>query len=329
MKLNRRNQKSFYDIDLKTKIAGQHILWEIEKIISFSSLIYRLKDLESRLGRKGYGAEVGLRCMYLQFHYDLSDRQLEERLNFDLAFKWFCGFTAFEETPDHSYFCRFRKLVGTKRIGKIFKTIVNRSKKAGILRSIFHFVDATAIISKNTTWSERDKALKEGEEALNNTNIEKYSADKDARCGCKGKSKFWFGYKGHAGMDMSSNVIESIAATPANISDQDGFQHICPKDGQMTFGDKSYCLKPAQLAMKAKGAISAAILKHNMKAKNKDLDRWRSAVRAPHEGTFSKCEKRARYRGLAKVQFQLFMDAIVWNVKRLVQINPPPLIAGA
>ena len=103
---------SFYDIDLKTKIAGQHILWEIEKIISFSSLIYRLKDLESRLGRKGYGAEVGLRCMYLQFHYDLSDRQLEERLNFDLAFKWFCGFTAFEETPDHSYFCRFRKLVG-------------------------------------------------------------------------------------------------------------------------------------------------------------------------------------------------------------------------
>ena len=26
---------SFYDIDLKTKIAGQHILWEIEKIIAF------------------------------------------------------------------------------------------------------------------------------------------------------------------------------------------------------------------------------------------------------------------------------------------------------
>ena len=212
---------SFYDIDLKTKIAGQHILWEIEKIISFSSLIYHLKDLESRLGRKGYGAE---------------------------------------ETPDHSYFCRFRKLVGTKRIGKIFKTIVNRSKKAGILRSVFHFVDATAIISKNTTWSQRDKALKEGEEALNNTNIEKYSADKDARFGCKGKQKVLFGYKGHAGMDKSSNLIESIAVTPANVSDQDGFQHICPKDGQMTFGDKSYCLKPAQLAMKAKGAISAAIL---------------------------------------------------------------------
>ena len=130
-------------------------------------------------------------------------------------------------------------------------------------------------------------------------------------------------------MDMSSNLIESIAATPANISDQDGFKHVCPKDGQMTFGDKAYCLKPAQLAMQAKGAFSAAILKHNMKVKNKDLDRWRSAVRAPHEGLFSKFEKRARYRGLAKVQFQLFMDAIVHNVKRLVTINAPPLFQGA
>ena len=48
-----------------------------------------------------------------------------------------------------------------------------------------------------------------------------------------------------------------------------------------------------------------------------------SGLRDPFEGVFSKFEKRARYRGLAKVQFQLFMDAIVWNVKRLVQINPP------
>ena len=128
---------------------------------------------------------------------------------------------------------------------------------------------------------------------------------------------------------MGSNMIESIAATPANISDQDGFKYVCPKDGQMTFGDKAYCLAPAQIVMKTKGAISAAILKHTMKGKNKDLDRWRSSVRAPYEGLFSKFEKRARYRGLAKVQFQLFMDAMVWNVKRLVKINSPPIAVAA
>ena len=130
-------------------------------------------------------------------------------------------------------------------------------------------------------------------------------------------------------MDMGSGLIESAALTPANISDQAGFKHICPRGGEMVFGDKSYCLKPAQIAMAIRGAFSGAILKHNMIDKNKDLDRWRSSVRAPFEGIFSKCKKRARYRGQAKVQFQFFMDAIVHNVKRLVTINAPPLFQGA
>jgi IS5 family transposase len=320
---------AFYDYDLTDQVKEKHELWDIDRVINLSSQVYRIKDLETTLGRSGYGLDVGLKCMYLQFHYDLSDRQMEQRLRFDIAFKWFCGFTALEATPDHSYFGRFRKLIGTKRIGKIFKAIVNRAKENGLMRSVFQFADATSIITKNTTWAERDKAIKEGEEALNNSNIKKYSADPQARFGCKGKSKFWFGYKGHIGADMGSWLIESVAATPANISDQSGFKHVCPRDGQMVFADKAYCLKPAQEAMKKRGAFSAAILRQNMIGKNKDLDRWRSGLRAPFEGIFSKFEKRARYKGLAKVQFQLFMDAIVWNTKRLVKINAPPLFVGA
>jgi len=320
---------AFYDIDLKDQVAGKHELWTIEKIVDFSKIMYRFKEFEKRVGRNGFGIDVGIRCLYLQFHYDLSDRELETRLRFDIAFRWFCGFTAFEATPDHSFFCRFRKLIGTKGIGTLFKIIVNRSKEKGLMRSVFRFADATSIITKQTTWEERDKAIKEGEDKLNNNNIGTYSADKNARFGCKGKSKFWFGYKAHLSVDMSSNMIESIAATPANISDQEGFRHVCPRNGEMVFADKAYCLAKAQNAMKKRGAHSAAILKQNMKAKNKDLDRWRSAMRSPHEGVFSKFEKRDRYRGLAKIQMQVFLDAIVWNVKRLVSINGPPLFHGA
>lgn len=122
--------------------------------------------------------------------YDLSDRELERELRFNIAYKWFCGFTAFEQTPDHSYFGRFREREGTKRIGKVFKAIVNKAKEKQLIRGVFHFVDARSIVTKNTTWGERDKAIKEGEEALNNANVKKYSADPKARFGCKGKSKF-------------------------------------------------------------------------------------------------------------------------------------------
>ena len=328
MKLIRRNQMAFLDMDLSDQVR-QHKLYKIQQTVDLTSLVYRLKELEHEDGRHGDGLDVGLKSLFLQFFYDLSDRELEDRLRYDLGFKWFCGFTAFEQTPDHSYFGRFRERVGTKRIGKLFKAIVNKAKEKHLIRGVFHFVDATSIISKNTTWAERDSAIKQGEEALNNRNVKKYSADPQARFGCKGKSKFWFGYKGHIGVDMGSGLIESAALTPANISDQAGFKHICPRDGQMVFGDKSYCLKTAQEAMAICGAVSGAILKHNMIGKNKDLDRWRSSVRAPFEGVFSKFEKRARYRGHAKVQFQFFMDAIVHNVKRLVAINSPPLFQGA
>ena len=36
--------------------------------------------------------DVGLKGIFLQCHYDLSDRQMEERLRYDFAFKWYCGF---------------------------------------------------------------------------------------------------------------------------------------------------------------------------------------------------------------------------------------------
>jgi IS5 family transposase len=66
-----------------------------------------------------------------------------------------------------------------------------------------------------------------------------------------------------------------------------------------------------------------------MKQKNKDKDGWLTKVRMPFEGLFSKDETRARYRGTAKVQLQVFLEAMVHNVKRMVTVNCAPLcIAG-
>ena len=241
---------------------------------------------------------------------------------------WFCGIGLEEETPDHTFFCWIRTTLGTHRIGQVFKNIMQKAEEKGIVRKVFTFVDSSAIKSKETTWEQRDKAIKQGEEKLNNENVEKYSADQDARFGCKGKGKFWYGYKRHQALDMGSGLIEKVAVTPANVGDDKGFKHICP-DGGMVFGDKMYCLKEAQQEMRINGCHSGAIMKNNMKGKNKDKDRWLTKVRAPFEGVFSKIEKRARYRGLAKVQLQAFMEAIVFNLKRLVVIGSPPLFAGA
>ena len=270
---------------------------------------------------------MGIKCLFLQFFYDLSDREMENRLRDDLAFRWFCGISLEEETPDHTFFCRIRTILGARRVGPVFKNIMQKAQEKGIVRKVFTFVDSSAIKAKETTWEQRDKAIKEGEEKLNNENVEKYSADRDARFGCKGKGKFWYGFKRHESVDMGSGLILKVAVTPANVGDDKGFKYICP-DGGMVFGDKSYCLKEPQQQMRANDCHSGAVMKNNMKGKNKDKDRWLTKVRAPFEGIFSKIEKRARYRGLAKVQMQAFLEAIVFNVKRLVVINSPPLFAA-
>jgi len=328
MQIERSPQMTIMKYDLNALVRQDHELRKVTRAVDFTKIARKYVELKTTVGRKGYGLDTGIKCLFLQFYYDLSDRELENRLRDDLGFRWFCGISLEDETPDHTFFCRIRTVLGAKRIGQVFKNIMQKAEEKGIVRKVFTFVDTTAVKTKETTWQERDKAIEDGAESLNNSNIENYSADKDARFGCKGKDKFWYGYKKHVNVDMGSGLIQKVAVTPANTTDQSGLKHICP-DGGMIFADKAYCLKEAQGIMRAQGCHSGAVLKNNMLKKNKDKDRWITKVRAQFEGIFSKEEKRARYRGLMKVQLQAFMEAIVFNVKRLITINAPPLFAGA
>lgn len=327
MKIEKEHQMTFMRYELEDLVCPDHRLRKIKEVIDFGVISKSFSDFEKQTGRKGYGVERGLESLFLQFYYDLSDREFEERIRDDMSFRWFCGFELKEQTPDHSFMSRFRKTLGTKRVGKLFNMIVKSSEAAGILRPVFTFVDASIIKRKEATWDERDKALAEDEEKLNNDNVSKYSSDKDARFGCKGKDKFWFGYKRNQSTDMGSGLIKKVAVTKANVSDHKALKHICP-DGSIVFADKGYANKEVDKILKSKNCDSAVILKNNMKKKNKDRDRWLSKIRMPHEGVFSKMSKRTRYMGLCKTQMQAFMEAIVHNVKRLVTINAPPIFAG-
>jgi transposase, IS5 family len=124
-----------------------------------------------------------------------------------------------------------------------------------LIANVFTFVDASQMILRVDLWDERDKAIKAGEETLNNRNIEKFTVDKDASYGNKGKNEFWYDYKRHVAVCVKNGLISKAAATTAKVSDDKGLKHICPKGG-MVIGDKSYCLKEAQRAMKINGCHS-------------------------------------------------------------------------
>jgi hypothetical protein len=63
------------------------------------------------------------------------------------------------------------------------------------MSEVFTFVDSARLIAKASLWQERDEAIKQKYEKLNNETLPKVAKDKDAKIGCKGGDKFWYGYK--------------------------------------------------------------------------------------------------------------------------------------
>lgn len=300
-------------------VDAKHPFRKINEIIDFAALAEPLRACYSTLGDKGIDVERGIKALLVQFWENYSDREMEKAIKENLGVRWFCGFGLTEQTPDHSYFSKLRKRIGTKRTADMFKNINDTLETKGLFGNVFAFIDASSIITKSALWEERDKAVKDGEKKLNNANVNKYAADKDARWGAKSKNKIWFGYKRHEAVDMRYGLIKNVAATPANVPDFKMAKSVCPKQGAV-FMDKIYDVKKIDILLKAKGVHVSTIQKNNNPNKNKELDCWRSSVRMPFESSFSKVEKRARYRSLVKTLYQCFMEAIVHNLKKAARL---------
>lgn len=305
-------------------VDKDHAYRKILKVMNLDNLVKDLKDCYSELGRKGYPVETGFKALLLQYIEDISDRELARFLQENLAGKLFCGFELGDVTPDYSYFCILRKRIGTERLADLFNKVREGMKQRGVIKEVFTFVDASSLVSKVSTWEERDKAIKAGEEKFNNMVAEKFANDKEARFGCKGKSKFWFGYKRHVSVDMRHGLINKVDITSAEKSDTEGLKLICPHSG-MVFGDKAYCGSKSAEILDKNNCYSGIIKRNNMKGKDFRHDKWLTKVRMPYEGVFSKMSKKCRYKGTVKQRFQAMMEAFVYNAKRLVKIKVAPL----
>lgn len=315
-------QEKEFEAALLAKVIPQdHAYRKLNRFINFDTFAEDLQKTYSNLGQKGIPAVRGFKALLLQFWEDYSDRQMEAAVRENLAMRWFCGFSLTEKTPDHSYFGKFRKRIGTKHFADIFNFINEQLQKEGLFGNIFYFIDASTIITKSALWEERDRAIKDGHDKLNNLIVKDYAWDKQARWGAKSKKNIWFGYKRHTAVDMRYGLIAKTTVTPANILDYQVVEQICPKQGYV-FMDKLYDTKDTNTKIKASGCSPGTIRKNSNPTKNYDLDRWRSHMRMPYESTFAKLPKRARYRGQTKVAFQNFGESTVYNLKKALQYLP-------
>src|SRR5262245_57337768 len=106
-----RSGSLFSYVDLERRVPKDHPLRPIRVIVNeaLSELSGEFVALYAPMGRPSIPPEKLLRALLLQAFYTIrSERQLMERLEFDLLFRWFVGLGVDDPTWDHSVFSKNR-----------------------------------------------------------------------------------------------------------------------------------------------------------------------------------------------------------------------------
>ena len=132
----------FYDFCLEHHIPSNHLLRHIDSFLDFSEIRKHLESYYSHTGRPSIDPELMIRMLLIGYCYGIrSERRLCEEINFNLAYRWFCGLGLEEQLPDHSTFSKNRhgRFRESDLFRMVFNTVVRRCMKQGLVILIFRY----------------------------------------------------------------------------------------------------------------------------------------------------------------------------------------------
>src|SRR4028119_165120 len=232
--LDERTGTLFSYVDLEARVRPDHPLRAIRAIVNeaLAALEGAFAPLYAQVGRPSIPPEKLLRGMLLQAFYSIrSERQLMERLDTDLLFRWFVGLGIDDPVWDHSTFSKNRDRLLEGDIAARFLSAVLAQPRVKRLLSTEHFsVDGTLIEAWASMKSFRPKDGSDeppsdggrnaqvnfrGEVRSNATHVS--TTDPDARLYRKGTGKeAKLCFMGHALMENRSGLLVGACLTRAD-----------------------------------------------------------------------------------------------------------------
>jgi transposase len=232
--LDERTGTLFSYVDLEARIRPDHPLRPIRAIVNeaLADLEGAFAPLYAQVGRPSIPPEKLLRAMLLQAFYSIrSERQLMERLETDLLFRWFVGLGIDDPAWDHSTFSKNRDRLLEGDITARFLSALLAQPRVKRLLSTEHFsVDGTLIEAWASMKSFRPKDSSDeppsdggrnaqvnfrGETRSNATHAS--TTDPDARLYRKGRGKeAKLCFMGHALMENRSGLLVGTCLTRAD-----------------------------------------------------------------------------------------------------------------
>jgi len=284
-------------------------LAEMEQIIPWRDLCKVIKPFYPKpkgAGRPPIGLERMLRIHFLQHWFNLSDPAVEEALYDSRAMRRFVGIDLGREpAPDETTVCNFRHLLEAHNLGDQLFVLINAYlQENGLKVSTGTIVDATIIDAPSSTKN------KDGER------------DPEMHQTRKG-NQWYFGMKGHIGVDSQTKLIHSVAATAANVHDSQLLGDLLHGDETRVWGDSAYA---GQGDVIREHAPNAKDFTNQKGCRNRSLsdegaakNRTKSKVRAKVEHPFLVLKRifgfnKVRYRGLDKNANRLFMACGLVNL---------------
>lgn len=144
-----RTGELFSYVDLEARVRRDHPLRAIRAIVNeaLAGLEREFSGLYSRIGRPSIAPEQLLRAMLLQAFYSIrSERQLMERLEYDLLFRWFVGIGVDDAVWEHSTFSKNRdRLLDGDIAAKFLGAVLAQPRVKRLLSSEHFSVDGTLI----------------------------------------------------------------------------------------------------------------------------------------------------------------------------------------
>jgi transposase len=230
-----RSGSLFSYVDLEGRVGKDHPLRAIRGIVNqaLSTLSGEFSALYSRSGRPSIPPEKLVRAMLLQALYSIrSERQLMERLEFDLLFRWFVGVGVDDAAWDHSTFSKNReRLLQGDIAAKLLSAVMAQPRVKRLLSTDHFSVDGTLVEAWASMKSFRPKdgsgdpptagggrnreADFHGQKRSNETHAS--TTDPEARLYRKGPGKeAKLCFMGHALMENRNGLVVDACLTEAN-----------------------------------------------------------------------------------------------------------------
>jgi IS5 family transposase len=293
-------QASFLSLVQHKQLRREKFLSEMESVIPWERMLAAIRPHyhDNVVGRPAKDLTMMLKIYFLQQWYNLSDPMMEEEICDKISFQKFLGIDLLSDTvPDETTILNFRHLLEEQKLQETFFTIVNALlTERGYFMKKGTIVDATLIAAPSSTKNKEKKR------------------DPEMRQTKKG-NQWYFGMKGHIGVDADSGLVHSVAGTAANVHDRVMMRTLLHGQEKAIFGDQGYASDADKEACRRNGEIHWFVndrckrnhpLSHGQRKKN----RKRSSIRSKVEHPFHVIKNlwkhtKVRYRGIRKNTLQL------------------------